>query len=182
MRIVGGAFKGRSLLEFKGNEVRPTADMTRESLFNIIKDKVASADFLDLFCGTGAVGIEALSRGAKSVTFNDISKESLALCKKNLIKVDKENLAKQGVNVNFYNYDAESFVKNAKVKYDVIFIDAPYVSSFGVNALKFCASILNDSGIVVFESENFIEGEFLGLVKYDQRKYGRAKLTFFCKE
>ena len=85
MRIVGGALKGRTLYGFKGEEIRPTSDNARESLFNILGD-ITGADFLDLFSGTGAVGIEAVSRGAK-VVFNDASVDSVALTRANLKKV-----------------------------------------------------------------------------------------------
>ena len=84
MRIVGGKYKGRTLVVFDGNAVRPTSDKVRESLFNILQFDIAGACFLDLFCGTGAMGIEALSRGAKSVTFNDASKDSLKILSKNV--------------------------------------------------------------------------------------------------
>ena len=87
MRIVGGKYRSRVLTSFAGEDVRPTSDMVRESLFNILQGKIAGKTFLDLFCGTGAVGIEALSRGANKVTFNDLSKDSIALTKKNLEKV-----------------------------------------------------------------------------------------------
>ena len=86
MRIVGGKYKGRVLVGFDGNKIRPTSDMARESLFNILQNIIYGADFLDLFCGTGAMGIEAISRGAHSVTFNDADKNSLAVLKKNLEK------------------------------------------------------------------------------------------------
>ena len=76
MRVIGGLFKGRKLTEFKGFEVRPTSDMARESLFNILSSKIYNKTFLDAFSGTGAVGIEALSRGAKKVTLNDNNKSS----------------------------------------------------------------------------------------------------------
>ena len=182
MRIVGGTFKGRSLFEFNGLEVRPTADKTRESLFNIIKERTMGAEFLDLFCGTGAVGIEALSRGAKSVSFNDISKNSITLAQKNLTKVDKEGVAKIGVNVFFTTLSAKTFITNSTKKYDVVFIDAPYSSLSGEEALFGAESLLKDGGIVVFESENKLQDEYNGLKKYDERKYGRAYLTFFSKE
>ena len=181
MRIVGGTFKGRSLVEFSGEEVRPTADMTRESLFNIIKAKISGADFLDLFCGTGAVGIEALSCGAKVVTFNDISKKSLEIVKKNLIKVDKESVVKFGVNAILKNYDALDLINSTEGKFDIIFIDAPYSSDKGLSAVNICHKILKDDGIVIFESENIINQDFDGLKKIDKRKYGRARLTFFSK-
>ena len=87
MRIVGGKYKGRRLAEFKGRDIRPTSDQTRESLFNILQFRIYGKSFLDLFCGTGAVGIEAYSRGAGKVVLNDVSRESVKLAKANLEKL-----------------------------------------------------------------------------------------------
>ena len=181
MRIVAGFFKGRSLLEFKGENVRPTLDMARESLFNIIKDKVVNADFLDLYCGTGAVGIEALSRGAKSVAFNDVSRDSINLTKKNLEKVDKEKIVNVGKNVIFYNYDATVFLTSVNKKFDIIFIDAPYGTKNIDNVIIACERILNENGIIIFEDQQSCELQLENLVLYDKRKYGRAHFSFFKK-
>ena len=87
MRIIGGIHGGRILTEFDNIGVRPTSDMVRESLFNILRDRIEDATVLDLFCGTGAVGIEALSRGASHVTFNDNNSKSLECLNKNLISL-----------------------------------------------------------------------------------------------
>ena len=176
MRIVAGKYKGRTLLEFSGDDIRPTADRVRESLFNIIQNKTANSVFLDLYSGTGAMGIEALSRYAKSVTFNDISKSSLSLLRKNLekLKVDDE--------YEVSNSDAVRFLRQTQKKFDIIFIDPPYKSEQKKDSLSFCASALNDDGIVVFEDENEWQGEIDGLMVYDKRKYGRVHLTFFRKE
>ena len=119
MRIVGGKFKGRTLSEFKGKDVRPTSDQTRESLFNILQFRISGKSFLDLFCGTGAVGIEAYSRGASRVTLNDISRDS--------VKLAKENLARLKISdIEVVTSDALSFLKSGEEKYDYIFIDAHY--------------------------------------------------------
>ena len=83
MRIIAGKYKGRTLFEFKGYDIRPTSDRARESLFDILQLKVPGCAFLDLFCGTGAVGIEALSRGAKKAVLNDVSRESVKIAKQN---------------------------------------------------------------------------------------------------
>ena len=81
MRIIGGKYKSRVLAEFAGDKVRPTADRVKESLFNILFLKIRGARVLDLFSGSGAIGLECLSREAKEVVFNDLSKESVALLK-----------------------------------------------------------------------------------------------------
>ncbi len=177
MRIVGGIFKGRTLLEFKGKDVRPTSDLARESLFNIIKSRVSGANFLDLFCGTGAVGIEALSRGARRVVFNDLSKESISLTKKNLEKVDKEKVS-NSLSVAFYNYQANSYLKTSTEKFDVVFIDAPYGSLEIMETIKLAKSVLNENGIIVFEDEKPLDILDASLEVYDVRKYGKANFTF----
>lgn len=173
MRIVGGIYKGRKLFEFKGYEVRPTSDMTRESLFNILNAKIVDKSFLDLFCGTGAVGLEALSRGANKVTLNDASKESIILATKNAEKL--------GADVNISKMDALAFISYTHEKYDYIFIDAPYQDPVGINALNQVHQILADGGVVIFENEYKFEGNVNGLTLYDTRKYGRSHLAFFRK-
>ena len=175
MRIVGGKYKGRNLAVFKGNEIRPTSDMARESLFNILYN-VTDKTFLDLFCGSGAVGIEALSRGAKRVDFNDLSKDSLAVTKKNL------SLIGNPINAFTYNYDAAAFLKKDGGTYDIIFIDPPYKEGFNGDILLLCENKLSDSGVIIYESESEFNGEIKGLKVKDRRKYGRARLTFFVKE
>ena len=163
------------LLEFKGNDVRPTHDKVRESLFNILRDKVPSCNFLDLFSGTGAMGIEAISRGAKRVVFNDISRDSVSLIKKNL------NLLKVDNGFQVYNLDAITFLKNTSEKFDVIYIDPPYkMTELGLNAIKKAVNVIDDDGIIVMEEEFFME-EVEGLKIVDTRKYGRAHLTFYKK-
>ena len=83
MRIIGGRHRGRKLADFKGNDIRPTADRVKESLFNILSVRVVGASVLDLFCGSGNLGLESLSRGAAKAHFNDLSKDSLTVLKKN---------------------------------------------------------------------------------------------------
>lgn len=84
MRIIGGKHRGRILAEFKGEEIRPTADRVKESLFNVLSREIAGARVLDLFCGSGALGLECLSRGAEEAVFNDCSKDSVAVLKANI--------------------------------------------------------------------------------------------------
>ena len=173
MRIVAGKYRGRTLTEFDGDRIRPTLDKVRESLFNIIQNRINGSVFLDLYCGTGAVGIEALSRNAKTVVFNDSSRDSLSLLKKNLAKIKADE------DYEIFNKDAVQFLKTTDKKFDIIFIDPPYKSEEKFNALSFCAQVLKEDGIVIFEDENEWQNEIEGLAVYDKRKYGRAHLTFF---
>lgn len=176
MRVVGGIYKGRTLLEFKGKDIRPTSDMARESLFNVLQFKIQDRTFLDLFCGTGAVGIEALSRGAKHVTFNDLSRESVNLTKNNLEKIGNPKNAK------VVNRDGVEFYLSTDQKFDYVFMDPPYDSGLGEQALENVCSLLSEDGVVIFESQTPYSGQANGLIVFDQRRYGRAYLTFFKKE
>ncbi len=172
MRIIGGSLKGRTLYGFRGEDIRPTSDNARESLFNILGD-ISGADFLDLFSGTGAVGIEALSRGANPV-FNDGSRESADLTRANLKKV--------GASGEVYCQDAVAFIKSSRKKFDIIYLDPPYKSEIIPNLLDSVSAILKDGGTVIFENEKPFVGTAQGLVLTDVRKYGRAVLNFFLKK
>ena len=173
MRIVGGKYKSRTLFEFKGDLIRPTADKVRESLFNILQNRIYGAEFLDLFCGTGAMGIEALSRGARCVAFNDKSRDSIALTKKNLQKLGVEE------SYSISNLDAVTFLTSTANKFDIIYIDPPYASDFGLKALAVASGALKENGVIIYENEKPFAEEIIGLTKVDERKYGRVYLTFF---
>lgn len=173
MRIISGKYRGLKLYEFDGGDVRPTADRVKESLFNILYDKITGARILDLFAGSGNLGIECLSRGAKFVVFNDISRESCSLINKNLSKI-KDN------NYKVYNLDFSSCLARAD-KFDIVFIDPSYKSEKGTEALEILAEnkILNENGIAVYERDRSFEGDIKGLKVIDERKYGKTFLTFF---
>ncbi len=167
MRVISGRYRGMALAGFNGSDIRPTADRVKESLFNIICDRVAGARVLDAFCGSGSLGIECLSRGAEFVHFNDKSAESVALCKKNLSRIEGN-----------YKVTCADFSRTTG-EFDLIFIDPPYASEAGVAALNLAARILSEDGIAVYERDRSFTGEIAGLEKYDERKYGRTYLTFF---
>ena len=176
MRIVGGKYKSRTLVEFGGYDVRPTSDKARESFFNIIQNTIYGAKFLDLFCGTGAMGIEAISRGAKKVQFNDRSRESLAILRKNLDKIRVEE------DYIVTNLDALTLLKGTTEKFDVIYVDPPYKVDMGEQVVELCSGKLEENGFVVLEDEKPFSGKVKGFTIFDQRKYGRVHLTFFREE
>ncbi|MBR2646921.1 MAG: 16S rRNA (guanine(966)-N(2))-methyltransferase RsmD [Clostridia bacterium] len=178
MRIIGGKYRSRVLAEFPGEDVRPTSDRVRESLFNILALKMYGARVLDLFSGSGALGLESLSRGAKEVVFNDCSKDSLAILKKNLAAL---KIPVGGDEAKVYNYDFTVCLETLRGEFDLILIDPPYRFDYGVAALKKIAQkgLLSDGGIAVYERDRPFEGEIDGLEKYDERKYGKTYLTFF---
>ena len=123
MKIIAGRFKGRVIQMPKG--IRPTSDKVREAFFEIVKGRIEGADFLDLYCGSGAVGIEALSRGAKSITFVDNGFRCVAALKKNLAQLDILGLS----TINIYKKEAlkalEAF-KGLSRSFDIVFLDPPY--------------------------------------------------------
>ncbi len=175
MRIVAGELRGRTLFSFAGDSIRPTPDKVREALFNIIQHRIYGARFIDLFAGTGAMGLEALSRGAKQVTLNDSSRDSQALIKKNLQKL---NVADR---VNLTAFDGVSLIASGKQQYDIVYIDPPYKAGLNELAVNSAVNSLADGGVIILESEIPFEGALKGLKIVDERKYGRVRLTFFEK-
>ena len=175
MRIVAGKYRSRVLNEFEKIGVRPTSDKARESLFNIINLKVKDCVFLDLFAGTGAVGIEALSRGAKEVYFCDNSINSVKLIKSNLEKLK----ISEDIFVNFIN--ATTFLSGTDKTFDIIYIDPPYASEEYLSAINLSLEKLKDGGMVIVESDKPLNYKVNGEV-FDERKYGKCHLTFIRKE
>ncbi len=180
MRIIGGKYRSRVLAEFAGESVRPTSDRVKESLFNILFLRLQGARVLDLFTGSGALGLESLSRGAKEVVFNDLSKDSLAILKKNLAAL-KIGI---GEEAKLSQADFTACLSTARGEFDIIFIDPPYRMDYGERALKVIADrgLLSEKGVAVYERDRPFEGEIAGLRKSDERKYGKTYLTFFTKE
>lgn len=180
MRIIGGKFRSRVLAEFKGESVRPTADRTKEALFNILGTKVIGARVLDLFAGSGALGLECLSRGASEVVFNDCAKDSVALLKKNLAALKLS----VGEEAKVMNTDALVCLGRLSGVFDLIFIDPPYRLEIGARAVKEIAArgLLSENGVIVFERDKPFEETVDGLIVTDTRKYGKAYLTFLKGE
>ncbi len=173
MRIISGAHRGLKLCEFEGEDIRPTSDRVKESLYAIL-GPVQDCVVLDLFCGSGNLGLEAVSRGAKKVVFNDSSKDSLALLKKNIARF------KTPIPAEVKNLDYMECL-SLRTKYDVIFLDPPYKTEMGLKALQIIGKrgLLNKDGVAVYERNCPFEDEVRGLTKIDERKYGKTYITFF---
>ncbi|MGN0805106.1 MAG: 16S rRNA (guanine(966)-N(2))-methyltransferase RsmD [Candidatus Coproplasma sp.] len=178
MRIISGKHRGRKLAEFEAEGIRPTSDRAKESLFNILSDRIAGATVLDLFCGSGSLGLECVSRGAKKVHFNDRSKESLAVLSKNISAIKEQACCV------VTRYDFLDYLRRCNEKFDIIFLDPPYAMDFGVPSLKAISErgLLAQGGVAIYERDRSFEGEIEGLKIIDERKYGKAYLTFFEKE
>lgn len=178
MRIIGGTYRGLKLAAFAGEDIRPTADRVRESLFNILAPKMAGARALDLFCGSGSLGMECLSRGAAFVRFNDCSPASILVLKKNLARL------KGGERYDVSRMDYTACLAAFRGAYDIIFIDPPYKSDCGTDALQRigAAGLLSQGGVAVYERDKSFEKAIKGLRLFDERRYGRTYLSFFERE
>ncbi len=148
MRIIAGRYKGKRLLSPKGEDVRPTTSRIKETLFNVLQRDVPGARVLDLFAGSGSLGIECISRGAEHVTFSDKSKDSVALIRENLKGIDGY--------YSIVNSDFTAVLNGAAYngyKYDLIFLDPPYASNLGEMAIDRIIEngLLTDRGIIVYE-------------------------------
>lgn len=148
MRVIAGLYKGLKLNDFELENIRPTTDKVRESIFNIIQFKVSGSTFLDLFGGTGAISIEAVSRGA-NVFVVDSNKKSIDLIKKNTRKINNEKIKILELDyLSALNYFAKE-----KQKFNFIFLDPPFESEFGEKCLIFIANnnLLADDGVIIYE-------------------------------
>lgn len=175
MRIIAGTRRGHKLYDFEGDSIRPTTDRVKESMFNLIQDFVAGSRVLDLFAGSGALSFEALSRGAESAVCVDKDAKSVAVIEKNNNSLGFEN-------IKILNYDAMRFLAESKEKFSLIFLDPPYNKDFIAPAIYEIEKreILEMGGIIVLESDFSDEhGEFSGLVRLKQKKYGRSYVTVY---
>ncbi|MBD5636973.1 MAG: 16S rRNA (guanine(966)-N(2))-methyltransferase RsmD [Clostridia bacterium] len=172
MRIIAGKYRGRVLASFQGENIRPTPDRVKESLFQILSRKIAGARVLDLFAGSGALGLECLSRGAGEVLFNDSSRESLSVLEKNL------RLA--GENARVYNLDFRTCLNRVEGQFDLIFCDPPYKEDYLKEILNTVEirNLLSADGLVIYESERE-EAGVEGWILSDSRRYGRTNITMW---
>ena len=184
MRIISGKAKGTKLYTLEGNETRPTLDRVKESLFNIINQEIQDSTVFDLFSGSGAIGLEFASRGAKKIYLCDNSKKAVEIIKKNVQKTHFEEI------VEIYNCDfKDALRKIGEEKIDIIYIDPPYNTNYIKIAVEEIIKINNfDSNtLIIVETDDLqriIENikEFENKIKImDQRKYGRANLIFIKK-
>ena len=181
LRVISGDAKGRALYAPAGLTARPTSAMVREALFNILND-VGGSTVLDLFAGTGAIGIEALSRGAESAVFVDISRECIDIIKKNIDKTGFENKAE------VFLCDAKKAIKilfEKRRAFDIIYIDPPYdrPTEFLYEILKNVASIMNPTGVCIVErrkSDASLGYDKLGFSEIKTKIYSNAQLVFLC--
>ena len=182
MRIISGKARGTKLYTLEGENTRPTLDRVKESIFNIIQSEIEGSKILDLFAGSGAIGLEFLSRGAESVIFCDNSKEAINIIKKNIEKTHMEGKA-QVLNLDF----EKCLENNAKEKFDIIYLDPPYNTNYIYKAINKILelNIAKEKCLIIIETddEKRIEQEIKNteIEIVDKRKYGRATIIFLKK-
>ena len=183
MRIISGKAKGTKLYTLEGINTRPTLDRVKESIFNIIQYNLQDAIVLDLFAGSGAIGLEMLSRGAQKAVLCDKSAEAIKIINKNIQKTHMEEKAQ------VYNLDYESCIEKVQnKKFDIIYIDPPYNTNFIVKSLQLIIekSILQKDGMIILETDDeeriLKEIENIEVTIKDKRKYGRAVIIFLNKK
>jgi 16S rRNA (guanine(966)-N(2))-methyltransferase RsmD len=180
MRVITGTARGVQLKTPEGIQTRPTSDRVKEALFSIIQFDVPGKRVLDLFGGTGQLGIEALSRGAKSAVFVDAGDKACKLIRENLHRCKMDN------NAQIIRADYLQYLQTCRDKFGLIFLDPPYAEVFLENALKKITEIdiLESGGIIVAERPvgKDLPWDFTGYSRSKDYKYGNTLLTLYRKD
>lgn len=179
MRIISGKARGTKLYTLEGDNTRPTLDRVKESIFNIIQNEIEGAKILDLFSGSGAIGLEFLSRGAEKAVLCDKSKEAANIIKKN---IEKTHMEKQA---HLINTDFENCLEKLKnEQFDIIYIDPPYDTDYVYKAIQKIIEleVAKEESLIIIETddEKRIEKQIenIDVQIVDKRKYGRATIIF----
>ena len=178
MRVITGIARGMRLETLEGMDVRPTSEKVKEAIFSVINFDIEGRRILDLFAGSGQLGIEALSRGAEKCVFTDASQSSIEVVKRN---VKKTGFEKQSV---ICRTDYASFLRGTKETFDIAFIDPPYAEGMTVNALELTSKLMSDYGIIIVEhpSDVSLPEETNGFTLYRTYKYGKlVNVTIYKK-
>lgn len=172
LKIDSGKFKGRRLIENKYDHIRPTTDKVRQALFTKLQFFLPQAKVLDLFCGTGAMGLEAFSRGAAEVDFVDKDFRS--------VQMTKTNLKNLGVDFKVVKCDALVYLEKCEKKYDLIILDPPYKSGLYEKVLDkiYEKGLLAEDGVIVCEHAKEDMFDYGNFAVFDEKKYGNIVLTY----
>ena len=180
MRIISGKAKGTKLYTLEGDVTRPTLDRVKESLFNIIQNEIVGSKFLDMFSGSGAIGLEAASRGAKKVYLCEKSREAVGIIKKNIEKTH--------LDVNLYEMPYEKMLGLLDEKLDIVYIDPPYKTDLVYESVKkiLDMDLLKSNSLIIVETdeeERIIKQiDELEVEIINKRKYGRVHLIFLKRK
>ena len=173
LRIIAGNLRGLNLETPDGLDTRPTADRVKEALFSSLTPNLPGARVLDAFAGSGALALEALSRGADFAVMCENSKAAFSACRKN---IEKSRLSDK---TSLLLTDALSYIKNTKETFDIIFLDPPYAKGLYEEFLSFAAEKINKGGIIIAEYEEAHTPQVPpSLTVTKQKKYGRCNLLY----
>ncbi len=186
MRIIAGKYKGKRLESPKTEKTRPTLDRVKEALFSIITPYLENSRVLDLFSGTGNLGIEAISRGSLYAHLNDIENYSISTILSNVSLTNTKKYVK--ITKKDYIKCLKQFESQDEI-FDIIFLDPPYMTDYAKNSLEYisnCKKILSKDGIIIYETDkelmkknSNIHLEFENLECFDERIYGRVLLKLY---
>lgn len=177
MRVITGTLKGKRLNTLDGRDVRPTPDRVKEGLFSALHFDIEGRRILDLFAGSGQLGIEALSRGAESCVFVDSSKDSVKIIKSNIEACDLEDKTK------VYNSDYASYCAMSRETFDYAFLDPPYSAGLLTPAIKAVLPLMSDYGAIICEHppEVKLESAIGGFYIHKNYRYGKVLVTVYRK-
>lgn len=180
MRVVAGKARGTKLIPVPGDSTRPILDRVKTALFDILRPNITGLTMLDLFSGSGSVGIEALSQGAQSCTFLDINENAIATIKANLKKTRLEDQA------NVKHTDAFRFLRSTSSSFDLIYIAPPQYKSLWIEALHAIAErpeIVNSGGqiIIQIDPKEYEKANLVDFSEEESRRYGNSQIIFFKK-
>ncbi|MDD6990401.1 MAG: 16S rRNA (guanine(966)-N(2))-methyltransferase RsmD [Oscillospiraceae bacterium] len=175
MRVITGIARGRKLKTLEGEDVRPTTDMVKEAIFSIIQFDIEGSVILDLFCGSGQLGIEALSRGAKYCRFVDKSQASAECARENIAACGFKDDC--GITVS----DSLDFLRGVRMTFDIALLDPPYRNGLIEKAMPLLEGKMSDRGIVVCEHEKglVLPDEYGKLKKSKTYRYGKIEVTVY---
>ena len=178
MRIIAGTRKGHTIQAPKGLETRPTSDRVRENVFNVVAPWVEGARVLDLYAGSGAMGLEALSRGAQAVVFVEADADAVRAIERNLdkLRLTSATLVRLGATTGLAQEAA------AGRKYDLVLADPPYAMTDYDTLARYLPRVLADDGLLVVESAAKTEPQLPGLAVRTTRRYGSTRVTVFEHE
>lgn len=176
MRIISGSKRGKKLLSLDGENTRPTLERVKQAFFNAIQFDINSRTVLDLFAGSGQLGLEALSRGAEYCHFNDMSKQACDVISKNISACDFTENSKLTCKTYI---ECVNIIKGSNRKFSLVFLDPPYSNGLVSDALSLLGTsgVLSDDAIIVCESALTDEIDYEGYVLYKEYKYSQIKIT-----
>ena len=185
MRIISGSARGTKLYTLDGMNTRPTLDRIKEPLFNILNFDLENAVVLDLFAGSGALGLEAISRGAKKAIFCEKNRNAIEIIEKN---IEKTRFTNKSLLIKNDFEKGLTYINNQNIKVDIVFIDPPYKTDLAKKSVEkiLDIDILNDNFIMVIETDEperiLNDIEDMNITVYDKRKYGRVSIIFLSKK